>query len=578
MADEPVILREDTAWGVRLIPLLDQQLGYYRPALMVLFGAVGLLLVIGCLNIASLLLTRALSREREIAVRVAIGAAPRQLVTQLLAESLVLSVGGALVGIATAAAALPLIVRFSPVAIPRLDEATIDLRALGAGLALVFATTIFFGLVPALLLLRGRLATGLRMADRGSSRAARRLYSVLVVGEVALACALLVSSALLVRTVGRMMRTPLGVNADEVVTTKVQLAGSAYRSWRLVADTHGRLLEQIRLQPGVGAAGSTNFLPLEVGWRLPFGIAGQPAPARPEDAPQAQFQTVSDGFFETWGVALVAGRSFTAFDTADSAPVVVVNESFAKRFLGDAPAVGRQIVSRASNIGPLGFNLMRGDLRAPPPVYEVVGVVRDVRNAPLGQATEPAAYFSMRQFPFRELSVTVRAADRASAINAIRAALRVASPNVPFSTARTWGEIFASRTAEPRLLMTILLVFGGLAALLAAIGVYGLLSWSVALRTRELAIRMTLGAKPSNVGALVVRHSALLAVVGLAAGVVIVRVAESLLRRVLFEVSPSDTASTAAAAAVLFAAALVACVPPAIRAMRVDPVEGLRTE
>ena len=197
---------------------------------------------------------------------------------------------------------------------------------------------------------------------------------------------------------------------------------------------------------------------------------------------------------------------------------------------------------------------------------------------PLGQAVEPAIYFTTRQFPFRELFVTVRSADRNAALTAVRAALKSVAPNVPYSTARTWGEIFAARTAEPRVLMTILLFFGALAALLAALGVYGLFSWSVALRTRELAIRMTLGARPRSVGALVIRQSAVLVVLGLVAGLVIVRVAESALTRVLFEVTPTDVGSHLAAGAVLLAAAIVACIPPALRAMRVDPVEGLRIE
>jgi putative ABC transport system permease protein len=566
-------------WGVRLVPLLDEELGYYRPALLVLFGAVGLLLLIGCLNVASLLLTRALSREREIAVRVALGASTRQLVTQLLSESFVLSAAGALLGIATAAIALPMIVRLTPVEIPRLEEAAINLRALGLGLAVTAATTILFGLVPALLLLRGHLTTGLRAGERGSSRGARRIYSILVAGEVALACALLVSSALLVRTVRQMTETPTGVKGEDVVATKVQLDSNTFGSWRAVADTHARILSQIRQQPGMIAVGAGNFLPLEVGWRGPFLIEGQPPPGRPEDAPQAQFHSVSEGYFEAFGAEMAQGRSFNTFDTADSGPVVVVNETFVKRYLSGGSGLGRYFLTRAGGIGPLGANLMRTN--PPPPQgtrFEIVGVVRDVRNAPLGQAVEPAVYFSAWQFPFRELFVTVRSADRNAALTAVRAALKSSAPNTPYSSARTWPEIFAARTAEPRVLMTVLVFFGALAAMLAAIGVYGLFSWSVALRTRELAIRITLGAKPRSVGALVMRHGAVLIGLGLVAGLLIVRVAESALTRVLFEVKASDVGSHLAAGGVLLAAALVACIPPALRAMRVDPVEGLRIE
>ena len=579
-------------WGRRLIPLLDEQLGYYRPALMVLFGAVGLLLVIGCLNVASLLLTRALSRDREIAVRVAMGATPRQLIAQLLAESAVLSVAGALVGTLAAAVTLPVLVSLMPVSIPRLEEAAVNARALGIGLVAIVGTTIFFGLVPALVLLQRQIVNELRSGERGSSRGARTIYSVLVAGEVALACALLVSSGLLVRTVGRMMETPTGIDANDVVVSSVQLSGRDYADWRKTGRVHGAIIDAIRRQPGVVAAGGSNFLPFEVGWRGPFGIQGQPAPARPEDAPQVQYISASDGFFETMGATIVHGRGFTAADEMDSPGVVIVNEAFANRHFNGETAVGRVITTLSGAIGPLGVNLVRIRPRpagAPPPQqgsaqhlpptpFEIVGVVRDVRNAPFGQPVEPAIYFTTRQYAFREQFIAVKASDRAAAVAAIRSALQQEAPSVPMGIARTWGERFSTRTAEPRLLMTILLFFGGLAALLAALGVYGLFSWSVALRKRELAIRLTLGARPASVGALVIRHSAILIVAGLAIGIVIVRLAEGALARVVFGVTTSDATALVTASAVLLMAALVACVPPALRAMRVDPVEGLRAE
>jgi ABC-type antimicrobial peptide transport system permease subunit len=234
----------------------------------------------------------------------------------------------------------------------------------------------------------------------------------------------------------------------------------------------------------------------------------------------------------------------------------------------------------ASQIGPLGVNLKAGGTRPPHEgmPFEIVGVVKDIRNVPLGQEVEPAMYFTTRQFPFSEVFIAVRASDTNTAQTAIRNALRTVTPSVPMGTAQTWGERFAAKTAEARLLMTILLFFGGLAALLAALGVYGLFSWSVALRTRELAIRLTLGARPSTVGALVIGQSAVLVVTGLAVGMVIIRLAESALARVLFGVTTSDAAALVTAGSLLLVAALVACVPPALRAMRVDPVEGLRAE
>jgi len=581
-------IRTNKGWNARLIPLLDEELGYYRPALMVLFGAVALLLIIGVLNVATLLLTRALSREKEIAVRVALGAAPRQLVMQLLAESLVLSVAGAGVGIAATLAALPLIIGFTPVDIPRLAEANVDMRALGLCLAVVATTTLIFGLVPALLLLRSHVTTDLKTGERGSSRGARRIYSVLVAAEVAMACALLVSSALLVRTVGSMMNTPTGVSADEATIATVQLSardvggpssrGTIQSRWTPIADFHIRILDEIRQQPGVAAAGHSNFLPFSTGWRNPFLVDGQPRPSTQEELPQAQMHSVSDGYFEAMGATLARGRAFSAFDHKDAAGVVIVNESFAKRHFSDTDAVGKVIRTWATGIGPLGVYLKATAAEGPPEGFasEIVGVVKDINNVPLGQAVEPAIFFSTRQFPFSEVFIAVQATDASVAQTAFRNALRKVVPNVPVSATQTWGERFAAKTAEARLLMTILLFFGGLAALLAALGVYGLFSWSVALRTRELAIRLTLGAKPSTVGALVLGQSAVLVVAGLAVGLVIVRLAESALTRVVFGVATTDALALVTASSLLLVAAILACVPAALRAMRVNPVDGLR--
>jgi putative ABC transport system permease protein len=571
-------------WGTRLVPQLDETLGYYRPALSVLLGAVGVLLAIACINVASLLLTRALSRERDVAVRVALGATPRQLLLQMLAEGLILAVGGAVTGLALTAAALPLLQGYTPVAIPRLADAAVDVRTVAVALAVIVGATMFFALVPALASLKRHLTTELKSGERGSSRGARRLYSVLVGAELALACGLLVGSALLVRTVQRMTETPTGVDAVDVATTTVQIsrvpgvpANDVRARWSAIEAQHTAILEAVRREPGVQAAGATNFLPFEVGWRNPFLIVGDPPPARQEDAPQAQFHSVSDGYFPAMGARVTQGRDFAAFDGPDAPAVAVVNEAFARRYLASRQPVGTSLTILSSAVGPLGVNLkwVRGQHGTP---FEIVGVVADLRNVALGQDVEPAIFFSTRQFPFSEVVIGVRAVDAGAGAAAVRNALRKVAPAVPMSEPRTWGSRLAERTAEARALRSVLITFGALAALLAAVGVYGLFSWAVAMRTRELAIRLALGATAGTVGSLVLRHGAVLVAVGLASGLVAVQLLDGLLSRVLYGVSARDAVATGAACAVLIAAALVATVPPALKAMRVNPVDGLRAD
>jgi putative ABC transport system permease protein len=569
-------------WAIGLVPLLNDQLGYYRPALYVLFGAVGLLFVIGCLNVSSLLLTRALTREREIAVRTAIGAAPRHIIVQLLAESAILSVAGALAGLLVALIALPVAVALTPIPIPRLDEAAVSLRVLGVAVALVAGMTVMFGLVPSLVLVRRHAAGDLKSGGRGSSRDTRALHQGLVITEVALACALLVASALLVRTVGAMTSVPLGVQPKDVVLVAVQLsAGFSRVSWPTVATEHATILDRIREHPGIVSAGNTNTLPLDHGWRNPFQPADRTF-ARPEDRPQVQYHSVSDGYFETMGARLIEGRAFTARDTPDGEAVVIVNETLARRFYAGRSAVGQEIVSTPAQVGPLARNLtwtvLPDGRRTPPARTRIVGVVADIQNVPLGQPAEPAVYAPTRQFPFGSVTLAVAARDRATAVQAVRSALKAVSPQTPIGTVETWEDRLAIRTAEPRLLMTTLTTFGALAAFLAALGVYGLFSWSVTLRRRELAIRLTLGERPRALAAAVVWRSAILVGAGLILGVALVQASRGLLSTVLFGVTSYDVTSVAAGAVLLFVAAVLASLPPAWRAMRVDPVEGLRAE
>ena len=567
-------------WAFQFVPLLDDQLGYYRPALLVMFGAVGLLLVIGCLNVASLLLARALARDREVAVRVALGATRRQIVTQLLAESFVLSAAGIAAGLVFAACALPLIVALTPVTIPRLSEAAISGRVLVFAMGVAAVTTIGFGLVPALVLLRRQLGSHLRAGDRGTSRGSQRLYQALVVGEVALACALLMGSALLVRTVREMTQVPSGVTADRVLLTSVQLSGASYKEWQKVADTEAALLEHIRLQPGGRRTpGPTIRLPFDTGWRIGF-FMNDIRPAQEVDAPQAQVMTVSDGYFEVMGARLVSGRFFSPHDTSHTQGVVIVNEAFVRRYAGGRAALDQRVTT-AGQIGPLGVSLTAvalpdGYLKPQP--AQIIGVVGDIPNAALGQPVEPTIYSPATQFPFRSMIFAVSARDTTTAVAAVRQALHDVSPLTPVGPTETWADRFGTRTAEPRVLMATLSAFGVLAAILASLGVYGLFSWSVASRRRELAIRLTLGARPARVGAVVLEQGVLLVTIGLAGGWLIVQAARGPLTTLLFRVSPHDPASTMLAAGLLTAASLAACLPAARRAMRINPVEGLRSE
>jgi predicted permease len=569
-------------WAYSVVPLLNDQLGYYRPALYVLVGAVGLLFVIGCLNVASLLLTRALSREREIAVRTALGASPRQLITQLLAESLLLSAAGAAAGLVFARLALPLAIALTPVDVPRLAEAAINGRVLALAAALVMAMTLAFGLVPAVILVKGQPHRDLKSGERGSSRGTRRIYQGLVVAEVALACALLVGSMLLVRTVGEMTRVPLGVAGDQVILANVQLSmrSTDLAGWTKAAAEHAALLDRIRQQPGIASAGSTNFMPMETGWRNPVTQATNTG-GRHQDWPQAQHHSVSEGYFETMGATLLDGRFFTAHDTATSEPVAIVNATFARRWFPGQQAVGQQIVTVSGQIGPLGRNItweVRSDGSRLAPRVRIVGVIADIQDVALGLPPEPAVYATIRQYPFASVTLAIAARDTATATAALRAALDAVSPSTPIGTVETWAARRDRHTAEPRLLMTTLTAFGAMAALLAALGVYGLFAWTVALRQRELAIRLTLGARPAAVAGDVIRDGAVLAIVGLLAGLAIVQTARGVLATVLFGVTPHDGPSILIAAGLLLGAALAATILPALRAMRVDPVNGLRVE
>ncbi|MGH9314741.1 MAG: ABC transporter permease, partial [Vicinamibacterales bacterium] len=463
--------RTNGGWGARVVELHREVVGFFRPALFVLLGAVGLLLVIACINVASLLLARGASRAREVAVRAAIGATRRRLVQQFLTESLLVAGVSALLGVALAAGGIRALAALTPIDVPRLQSVTIDLRVLLFAVGLTFLTAVVFGLLPALFASRADMQQTLKEGGRslGAGRAAGHMHRVLVVAEVGLAVMLLVGAALLVQGVRRLTAEDPGFRPQGVITMNLQLSGAAYAKWPETARFHALVVESLKEQPGVTAVGSSNFLPLAPGWRVPFLVRGTERP-RPGEEPTAQYHSVSEGYFASLGAPILRGRDFTAHDTAESRGVVILNETLASQYFGGQDPVGQTVLSLATNIGPLGRSLMTTR------EHEVIGVVRDVKNTALQTATEPALYHTQRQFPFRSMFVAVRGADPGQLVAALKETLRRADPGLPMTDVRTLEEVLGTSVDQPRFLMFLMSAFALFALGLAALGIYGVLS------------------------------------------------------------------------------------------------------
>jgi predicted permease len=560
-------------WSARAVPLVHEVVGFFRPALFSLFGAAAFLLVITCTNVASLLLARATVREREVAVRAAIGAGLARLVRQFLTESVILASMGTILGLGLAIVTVRALVSASPVALPRIEGIGVDGRLLLFAVAIAAATTVAFGVVPALFMARGDMQRPLKESGRGGegSSTRRRARSVLVVAEVALAVMLLIGATLLGRSFQRLVQQDPGFNPAQAITAKVELPYS-YSDWPKIVDFYDRLLADLETHPGVATAGASNFLPLEAAWRGPFFVQGRPRP-RAGDESHAQHQTIDDRYFRALGVPLLKGRFFDARDTMDAPGVVIVNDILARRHWPGEEPVGQTLSSPIRVIGPLGRSLMKQTF------FQVVGVVSSVKNSTLVRDAEPAVYFTYRQFPFRGMNIVVQGrGDSASLIGAVRTAVQRLDPNLPVSQARTLNRIISDATDRPRALMLLMGMFAALALILAALGVYSVVSYGVNQRQQELSVRMALGAQPREVLWLVVRQGLLLAAlggfVGAAGAVALGRTLSSL----LYGVSAVDVPSFSLAITIALMTAFIACFLPARRAARLDPLKGLRAE
>jgi predicted permease len=559
-------------WGVRAVRLDQEIAGVFRPGLFALLPASALLLLIACLNVANLLLARATARRREVAVRAAIGASRGRLVRLFFTESLVLAALGAAVGLVVAVASVRGLLAWSPIEIPRADGIGVSAGVFAFAIVIALLTAVIFGLAPALSMSRANLNDALGEGAKGSSASGGSMRGALVVAEVSLAVMLLCGAALLIRSVGRLMRESTGIDASSVMTTTVQLPDVAYRDWSRVARFYASLGDALRGEPGVEAVGATDRLPLDPGWREPYGLPGVAAASR-EDAPEAQIISVDDGYFAALRVPMLAGRNFDARDDSAGRPVVVVNETMAKRVWPGESALGKQLLLPWTTIGPLGKRLTKDT------AHVVIGIVRDIKNTSLRDRAEPAMYYTQRQFPFRTMHVVVRArGDVAPLQSALREAIRRLDPGLPVPEVRTLERVLQTSIDPSRFVMLLMTVFAVLALTIAAVGIYGILSYTVSRRRREIGIRLALGAEPRAIRRMVVRQGLTMAAAGCLVGVVGAQLGAGLLAKFMYETRASDPLTLSAVVAAVIAVALFACAVPGWRASGEDPTRALRAE
>jgi putative ABC transport system permease protein len=529
------------------------------------FGAVGLVLLIACVNIANLQLTRAAARRKEIAIRSALGASPRRIARQTLTESLLLALIGGVVGSLIAAWALDLIVKFGPENVPRLGEVRLDPRALGFTLFITLLTGVLFGLAPALQSARVGLTEALNESGRASGAGGRegaRLRNMLVILETALAVVLLVGAGLLVNSFVRLLRTPPGFNPEGVIVARTTLPAARYPAPERGKAVYRQALERMATLPGVQQVSVASFLPLASEWQIGFSVEG----GGESEYYTAYGSWVSDDFFRAMGIPLKSGRVFTDEDRADTTPVVVINESMARRFWPGQSAVGKRV--RWGGWNPQG-------------ALTIAGVVADVKFSSLESESPPTIYMPVFQIPrIRRDAVFIArtTAEPSSLAAAMRREIAAVDADLPVYDVRTMNQVIAESVAQRRFTMWLLAIFAVAALGLAALGLYGVISYAVTQRTREIGLRMALGGRRLDVLGLIVGQGMKMAMIGALAGLLASLALTRLMKGLLYGVSASDPFTFIAVALLLATVALVACWIPAWRATKVDPMIALRWE
>jgi len=553
----------NAGWSLRLEPLQSVLVGSVRRALLVLLAAVGLVLLIACANAASLLLSRNTVRRREIVIRTAIGAGRSRLLRQLLTESLLLALAGGAAGIFLAYAGVEFLKGLGPHSLPRLDEVNVSGAVLASTLVTAIFTGILFGLGPALNASRRDLVQGLREGGAaGDSRSKHRAHGALVVAEVALSVVVLIASGLLLNSFWRLMRVHLGFDPANLLTTEVSLISPRYDDDRRRESFFHELQDRIQSASGAGSVGFVSELPLSGEADDTFFTIAEHPPANPNDNSDADVRIIDGDYFGAMRIPLSGGRAFERQDSLESRKVVIVNEPFVKKFF--------------PNENPIGKHLKMFEGKPEFVAREIVGIVGGNKHFALQESLRPAMF---TPGSFMRMNVVVRSAgDPTLLTTAVRQAIRAIDPDEATSAFRTMGDVVSTSAAGDRFNALLLGAFGGIALLLTAAGIFGVLSYLVTQRTREIGLRMALGAQRLAVVRLIVGQGVRLALLGLCIGVVAAVVVTRWMSSVLFDVKPTDPLTFAAVAVVLGTVAFLASYLPARRAMRVDPMVALRYE
>jgi putative ABC transport system permease protein len=562
----------NTGMTAAVIPIQEYMVGDVRPALYVMLGAVAFVLLIACANVANLLLVRAASRESEMAVRTALGAGSWRIVRQLVTESVLLAVVGGVVGTLLALWGVDLLLELAPAGLPRINEVTVNGTVLLFTAGVTVLTGLLFGAFPALQSARSNVSGVLKDGMRGSSGgvASRRARNTLVMVEMALAVVLLVGAGLLIRSFSKLVAVDPGFRAERVVTFTIAAPDTKYGEYAqrraMVAD----LLARMQRLPGVQGSAVVTGLPLSnMMMRTGAHIVGTP-PDKPSERKVTDVAMVTPGYFATMGIPMVAGRDFNERDGTGAPVVSIVNQEFVKRYFPNENPIGKRIeLGWEQDTAATGGNMTLGG--------EIVGVVGNVKRRGLAAEIFPETYASYMQPTFSNFSVVVRStADPASVMAGIRAQVRELDRDLPLSELRQLSELVSSSVSRPRFYTTLLGVFAAIALVLAAVGIYGVISYAVSLRMRELGIRIALGATGRQVSRLVLRQGVTLAVAGVVLGGVGAYWLARLLGSLLFGVTAADPVTFAGVAGLLTAIAALACYIPARRAARVDPLLAMR--